>query len=127
MCSVGPAESSSDSDQLRITHPHLLSTVWANIFSLEKKLLARGLICSHLRTVICHCTLCVSTSASVKTQPIPPDRGTVWVFTNLKSGYLMDNGQHQEKCSHEARTMAGLRSDVINAFNSIELPVINKI
>lgn len=37
MSSVGPAESSSDSDQLRITHPHLLSTVWANIFSLEKK------------------------------------------------------------------------------------------
>lgn len=107
MCSVGPSESSSDSDQLRITHPHLLSTVWANIFSLEKKLLARGLICSHLRTVICHCTLCVSTSASVKTL-IPPDRGTVWIFTNLKSGYLMDNRQHQEKFSHEARTMAEL-------------------
>lgn len=124
MCSVGPAESSSDSDQLRITHPHLLSTVWANIFSLEKKLLARGLICSHLRTVICHCTLCVSTSASVKTW-IPPDRGTVWIFINLTSAHLMDNGQHQEKFSHEAGTVAGL--DVINALTSIQLPVINKI
>lgn len=126
MCSVGPAESSSDSDQLRITHPHLLSTVWANIFSLEKKLLARGLICSHLRTVICHCTLCVSTSASVKT-PIPPDRGTVWIFTNLKSGYFMDNRKHQEKFSHKAATMAGLIAHVINALTPIKLPVINKI
>lgn len=126
MCSVGPAESSSDSDQLRITHPHLLSTVWANIFSLEKKLLARGLICSHLRTVICHCTLCVSTSASVKT-PFPPDRGTVWIFTNLKLGYLMDNRQHQKKFSHEAGTMAGITAHVINALTSIEHPVINKI
>lgn len=36
--SVGPAESSSDSDRWRITHPHLLSTVWANIFSLEKNI-----------------------------------------------------------------------------------------
>lgn len=106
MSSVGPAESSSDSDQLRITHPHLLSTVWANIFSLEKK----GLICSHLRTVICHCTLCVSTSASVKTQPSPPDRGTLWTYTDLKSGYLMDNGQHREKCSGELGKTAGLTS-----------------
>lgn len=68
MSSVGPAESSSDSDQLRITHPHLLSTVWANIFSSEKKLLVRALICSRLWTVICHRTLCVSISPSVKTQ-----------------------------------------------------------
>lgn len=37
MSSVGPAESSSDSNQLRITHPHLLSSVWANIFSLGEK------------------------------------------------------------------------------------------
>lgn len=126
MSSEGPAESSSDSDQSRITPPHLLSTVWANIFSLEKKPLARGLICSHLRTVICHCTLCVSTSASVKTR-IPPERGTVWVLINLESARSADNRRHQEKFSHEAETTAGLTAHLINALTSTELPVINKI
>lgn len=64
MSSVGPAESSSDSNQLRITHPHLLSSVWANIFSLGKKTsgqsadLFLSLTCHLSFNIVCQkCTL----------------------------------------------------------------------